>query len=64
MKLKLDLKLKKLFIKLAEVRGELEIKPIGEAATGGFVADRVIKALKDAGLTGVVTIDGDRVVEL
>jgi len=64
MKLTLDLKLKKLFIKLAEVRGEIEIKPIGEAATGGVVADRVIKALKDVGLTGEVTVNGDRVVEL
>lgn len=64
MKLRLDLKLKKAFIKLAEVNGELEIKPIAESVTGSWAADKVIAALKDAGLTGVVTVDADRVVEL
>ncbi len=63
-KLKLELKYKKAFLKLADVTGELDIKPIAEATTGPLIARKIIAGLADLGLKGTVTIDETEVVNI
>jgi hypothetical protein len=63
-KLTLRLRLKKMQIPLAQVSGELEVKPIAEAALGGYVREKIVQVLTENGFVGEVVFDDDEVVKL
>jgi len=57
--IKIKGKLKKAFIKVAELDLEGEITPLAEGFTKGFVKNFLLDALKGKGFYGRVEIDGE-----
>ena len=64
MEIRLELSYRKAFIELATLEGRNELKVVGgrgaEALIAEPLAKRLIAALRDAGLQGVVSVDGAR----
>ncbi len=60
MRIDLDLSIKRL-IKVAEVKGSLDVKLIGEFATKRFVKEKLIEAIKEHGLVGTLHVDDERI---
>ncbi|NIM99404.1 MAG: hypothetical protein GTO24_15445 [candidate division Zixibacteria bacterium] len=58
MRIDLDLSIRKL-IKVAEVKGSVDVRLIGEFLTKKFVKERLIDAIKEYGLVGTVQVDDD-----
>ena len=57
MKLKLELELKKAFIRIAKINGELEIKMIAERFAKNYVEEKIISAFKEKGFQGKIITD-------
>lgn len=61
MRIDLDLKLKK-GIKVAAVKGSVDVHVIGEFVTKRFVKQRLINAIRENGFVGTVHVD-DEVID-
>jgi hypothetical protein len=57
----LDIKLTKLLIPLANVKGSVQVDLIAENLTHSFVQSLVLDGLREKGFTGDVIIDGERI---